>query len=101
ITLLELSRVPLDAHARDPLRALAALGQLAQGAATEFGLQGALLLGVAAAVAWTERQSGRRRRAGYAALFALGLAVSGLAREVLIEHPPFAWSLPATVGFFV
>ncbi len=99
IALLELSRVPLDAHARDPLRALAALGQLAASAATEFGLQGALLLGVAAAVAWTERQPERRRRAGYAALFALGLAVSGLAREVLLEHPPFAHSLPATAGF--
>lgn len=101
IALLELARVPLDAHADDPLRVIAALGQLAQGAATELGLQGLLLLGVAAVAAWTERQSGRRRRAGNAALFSLGLAVSALAREVLIEHPPFAWSLPATLGFLV
>ena len=99
IALLELARVPLDAHADDPLRVIAALGQLAQGAATELGLQGLLLLGVAAVAAWTERQSGKRRRAGNAALFSLGLAVSALAREVLIEHPPFAWSLPASLGF--
>lgn len=98
IVLVELTRVPLSG---DPRWAMAALGQLARGAVTTLALPALLLLLTALVLAWTERQRGRRHRIGMAALFGLGLSLSGLVREVLIEHPPFAWSLPANAGFVV
>lgn len=99
IALLELLRVPLRVHEGEPARVLAAFGQLARDAARELALPALLLLTVAAVMGWTERQTGRPRQVGVAALAGLGLGVSGLVREVLIAHPPFAWSLAANACF--
>lgn len=95
--LVELTRVPLQG---DALRALAAAGQLAHDAVRALATTGLMLLVAAAVLAWTERRTGRfGRRLGTMALFGIGLGLSGLVREVLIEHPPFASSLVANVGF--
>lgn len=87
---LELTRLPLEATS--PARLLAALGYLVRSAATGFLVPAAALGLTAAALA-------HRGRARPALLIGLGIAQSALAREVLIEYPPFAHSLAATLGF--
>ena len=87
---LELTRLPLEATS--PARLVAALGYLVRSAATGFLVPAAALGLTAAALA-------HRGRARPALLIGLGIAQSALAREVLIEYPPFAHSLAATLGF--
>jgi arylsulfatase A-like enzyme len=102
VALLELSRLPADAHRGEAGRLLAALAQLARSAMSELALP-ALLLAVTAGVLFSvERARGRGERAPKAllvALVALAIAQSALAREVLIEHHPFSWNPVSNAGF--
>lgn len=91
LALLELTRLP--AEAAPPARLLASLGYLVRSAASSF-LVPALVLGLTALALVSLKD-----RARLAALIGLGVAQSALAREVLIEYPPFAHSLLATAGF--
>ncbi|MBX3274561.1 MAG: sulfatase-like hydrolase/transferase [Sandaracinaceae bacterium] len=91
IALLELTRLPAAALAPD--RLLAALAQLARATFTTFAVPA--LLVVATALVLSERTRPRLRDG---ALAALGIAQVACAREVLIEYPAFASSLPVTAA---
>jgi arylsulfatase A-like enzyme len=95
VALVELTRLPADAHGGDPGRLLAALAQLARSAFTQFLWPSVLLLLAAAAISFAPR----RPRATRALLALLGVAESALAREVAIEYSPFAWNAAITIGF--
>lgn len=86
ITLLELTRLPASAHTPD--RLLAALGQLLRSAGVTFVVPALLVVATAAVLSDRSRP---RIRAGL--LAALGVTQVAMAREVLIEYPPFANSL--------
>lgn len=93
IALLELTRVP----GQSPERSLAALAELVRGAASSFAVPALLVALAAFLVGW----STERRRLRVALLFGVGFAQAALAREVLIEDPPFAWSVPVALVFVV
>lgn len=94
ITLLELTRLPASAHAPD--RLLAALAQLLRSSVTTFAVPALLVVAAAAVLS-----DGTRPRVRRGLLAALGVTQVALAREVLIEYPPFADSLGLTAGLAV
>lgn len=91
LVMIELTRLPFA----DPDRVLAALGELARSALRQFAVPALVFFAAAIVVGARSRLP---RRAVLPVLFSLGLAQAALAREALIEHGPFAWSVAATLA---